>query len=166
MDPVIFSRTDCVFHGGAKCQKYREIAEKNGGINKEGKKKGRRGGGKVKPRNLFPVKREQCGLSLVDISGSRAFSPAKFTDVWKISNSRESKTFLRQILYDGGRGKKKKKRKRRYDPEDTKREAKVSTRIENLEKPYGNLSHFCIMRKVGVEYTHLEWKNKVIHSGI
>lgn len=153
MDPVIFSRTDCVFHGGAKCQKYREIAEKNGGINKEGKKKGRRGGGKVKPRNLFPVKREQCGLSLVDISGSRAFSPAKFTDVWKISNSRESKTFLRQILYDGRRGGKKKKRKRRYDPEDTEREAKVSTRIENLEKPYGNLSHFCIMRKVGVEYT-------------
>lgn len=45
------------------------------------KKKGRRGGGKVKPRNLFPVKREQCGLSLVDISGSRAFSPTKFTDV-------------------------------------------------------------------------------------
>lgn len=110
MDPVIFSRTDCVFHGGAKCQKYREIAEKNGGINKEGKKKGRRGGGKVKPRNLFPVKREQCGLSL-DISGSRAFSPAKFTDVWKISNSRESKTFLRQILYDGGRGGKKKREK-------------------------------------------------------
>lgn len=112
MDPVIFSRTDCVFHGGAKCQKYREIAEKNGGINKEGKKKGRRGGGKVKPRNLFPVKREQCGLSLVDISGSRAFSPAKFTDVWKISNSRESKTFLRQILYDGWRGGKKKEKKK------------------------------------------------------
>lgn len=65
-----------------------------------------------------------------------------------------------------GEREKKKKRKRRYDPEDTEREAKVSTRIENLEKPYENLSHFCIMRKVGVEYTHLEWKNKVIHSGV
>lgn len=51
MDPVIFSRTDCTFHGGAKCQKYREIVEKNG-RNKQRKKKkkawGRRGGGKVK----------------------------------------------------------------------------------------------------------------------
>lgn len=38
MDPVIFSRTDCTFHGGAKCQKYREIVEKNG-RNKQRKKK-------------------------------------------------------------------------------------------------------------------------------
>lgn len=76
------------------------------------------------------------------------------------------KLFYVRFFTMGGEGGKKKKRKRRYDPEDTEREAKVSTRIENLEKPYGNLSHFCIMRKVGVEYTHLEWKNKVIHSGI
>lgn len=46
MDPVIFSRTDCVFHGGAKCQKYREIAEKNGGINKEEKKREGEGEGR------------------------------------------------------------------------------------------------------------------------
>lgn len=75
------------------------------------------------------------------------------------------KLFYVRFFTMGGEGEKK-KRKRRYDPEDTEREAKVCTRIENLEKPYGNLSHFCIMRKVGVEYTHLEWKNKVIHSGV
>lgn len=77
------------------------------------------------------------------------------------------KLFYVRFFTMGGEGKKKKREKEdtiRKIPEE--REAKVSTRIENLEKPYGNLSHFCIMRKVGVEYTHLEWKNKVIHSGI
>lgn len=49
MDPVIFSRTDCTFHGGAKCQKYREIVEKNG-RNKQRKKKKKLGKGEGEGR--------------------------------------------------------------------------------------------------------------------
>ena len=56
MNPVIFSRTDCTFHGGAKCQKYREIVEKNG-RNKQRKKKKKR---KEKKRGRERKKQEIC----------------------------------------------------------------------------------------------------------
>lgn len=119
---------------GAKCQKYREIVEKNGEINKKKKhgsytKKEERER-EVKPRNLFPVKREQCGLSLVDISGSRAFSLWQSLPMFEKFRTRANpKLSYVRILYDEEGGEKKKK-KRRYDLKDTEREAKVSTRIE------------------------------------
>lgn len=75
----------------------------------------------------------------------------------KFRTPRESETFLRQNSLrwrEGEREREKGREKKRIQSGRRRRPSvkqKFSTRIEKPEKTYGNLSRFCIMRKLGVE---------------